>query len=178
MADVTRRCAFNMAALALLALVAPAGAYMGDDNRGPDLGECQDLQVEAGHKVAFRAYAEGYQVYRWNGTGWAFVAPEAVLFDDDGEVVGIHYAGPTWESLSGSTVVGTVLDAVHPGPGRHPVAAARGGVHRGAGHLPPGDLHPAGEHRGRAGPRLPRRLPRRGGGGAVRRRLLLLPGPR
>jgi hypothetical protein len=115
MADVTRRWVLKLAAPLLLALVAPAGATRGDD-RAPDLGECQDLQVPAGHKVAFRAYAEGFQVYRWTGTGWAFVRPEAVLFDDDGEVVGVHYAGPTWESASGSAVVGTVLKRCTPDP--------------------------------------------------------------
>ena len=115
MAGGTRRCVFEVAALALLGLVAHTGAGAGDE-RAPDLGECQDLRVEEGHKVAFRAYAEGYQVYRWTGTGWAFVGPEAVLFDDDGEVVGVHYAGPAWESLSGSTVVATVLKRCTPDP--------------------------------------------------------------
>ena len=107
MADVTRRGAVRLAALALLLLVAPAGADTG--GRGPDLGDCQDVAVPAGHRVAFRTYAEGWQVYRWTGTAWAFVEPVAVLYDWDGEeVVGIHYAGPTWESNSGGTVVGAV----------------------------------------------------------------------
>ncbi|HLN99316.1 MAG TPA: hypothetical protein VK208_12725 [Pyrinomonadaceae bacterium] len=41
-----------------------------------------------------------------------FVAPEAELFADAGYngTVGIHYAGLTWESLSGSKVAGTVID--------------------------------------------------------------------
>src|SRR5262249_46853995 len=73
----------------------------GDDNRAPDLGDCQNLQVPAGHKVAFHVYAKGVQIYRWNGTGWSFVAPEAMLFANPGYdgAVGIHYAGPTWESV-------------------------------------------------------------------------------
>lgn len=47
---------------------------------------------------------------RWNGANWVFVAPSAVLSDDAGgnSVAGIHYAGPTWESVSGSKVVGAV----------------------------------------------------------------------
>jgi hypothetical protein len=96
----------------LLALVAPAGAAPRDDNRAPDLSHCPDLQVPEGNKVAFRVYAEGVQIYRWNGTSWAFVAPEAFLYADAGHhgVVGIHYVGPTWESVSGSKVVGTVLE--------------------------------------------------------------------
>jgi hypothetical protein len=82
-----------------------------NDNRAPDLGAFQDLQVPAGNKVAFHAYAEGVQIYRWNGTSWTLVAPEAVLYADAGATqrVGTHYAGPTWESASGSKVVGTVL---------------------------------------------------------------------
>jgi hypothetical protein len=57
-----------------------------------------------------RVFAEGVQIYSWNGTSWVFVAPEADLFADAGGagLVGIHYAGPTWESLSGSKVVGAV----------------------------------------------------------------------
>jgi len=105
-------------ALLLLTLVAPAGADPGNDYRAPDLGDCQDLQVEAGNEVAFHVYAEGVQIYRWNGMSWTFVAPEAVLFADAGEdgVVGIHYAGPTWESVSGSKVVGMVLKRCTPDP--------------------------------------------------------------
>ena len=102
----------SLAAL-LLALVAPVGAEPGNDNRAPELnGDLEKLQVPAGHKVAFQTYAEGVQVYRWDGASWVFVAPEALLFADDGGngVVGIHYGGPTWESNSGSKVVGTVLE--------------------------------------------------------------------
>ena len=54
----------------------------------------------------FHAYAVGVQIYVWSGTSWVFRAPEAVLYDADRDIVGIHYAGPTWESESGSKVVG------------------------------------------------------------------------
>ena len=46
------------------------------------------------------------------------MAPEAGLFANtryDG-ALGIHYAGPTWESVSGGTVVGTVLERCTPDP--------------------------------------------------------------
>ncbi|MFY9571806.1 MAG: DUF3455 domain-containing protein, partial [Blastocatellia bacterium] len=91
-----------------LALASVPAARAGDDNRPPDLPPplCNDVQVPSGNKVVFRVYARGVQIYRWNGT-WVFVAPVARLFADanyHGQV-GIHYAGPTWESNSGSKVV-------------------------------------------------------------------------
>jgi hypothetical protein len=116
MVEVDRRGVVKFAALALL-LLAPASLVgAGDDVREPDLEDYPKLKAPAGHTVAFRAYAEGVQIYRWTGTAWAFVGPEAVLYDDDGGVVGIHYAGPTWESNSGSYVVGTVLERATPDP--------------------------------------------------------------
>ena len=56
------------------------------------------------------------QVYRWDGASWVFVEPSAVLYADAGEhgVVGTHYAGPTWESNSGSKVVAAVDERCTP----------------------------------------------------------------
>ena len=105
-------------ALLLLALVAPTGAALGDEDGAPNLGDCQNLQVPAGNSVAFHAFGVGAQIYRWDGTSWIFVAPHAVLFADAGDyrLVGIHFGGPTWESNSGSKVVGTVIDRCSPDP--------------------------------------------------------------
>jgi hypothetical protein len=103
----------------LIALVATAWAEPGNDNRAPELeGECAKIRVEEGHKVIAHAYAEGVQIYRWNGTSWSFVGPEAVLYVDDGleGEIGIHYGGPTWESVSGSKVVATVEERCFPDP--------------------------------------------------------------
>jgi hypothetical protein len=104
--------------LLLLALVGPLRADPGSGGRAPDLGDCGQLQVEPGHKVAFTAFAEGVQIYRWNGAGWVFIGPEAALYADDGGngEVGFHYAGPTWESLSGSRVVGALVASCVPDP--------------------------------------------------------------
>ena len=89
-----------------------------DPAAAPDLGECDRLRVEEGNQAVFRLYAEGVQIYRWNGTSWGFVAPEADLFADAGmnAQVGIHYAGPTWESVSGSKVVAAVAERCTPDP--------------------------------------------------------------
>jgi hypothetical protein len=96
-------------ALLLLAAAAPVSADPASDGRFPDLGDCGQLQVEEGNRVAFQAYGVGVQIYQWDGAIWKFVAPEAVLFDGKG-VVATHFAGPSWKSNSGSTVVGTPVD--------------------------------------------------------------------
>lgn len=73
----------------------------------------QALQVPAGNVVSWHVHALGVQVYRFDAaTGqWTFVSPAAVLFADAGchFPVGLHYTGPTWQSLGGSTVVGQRL---------------------------------------------------------------------
>jgi len=80
-----------------------------ESDRVPDLPLplCESIQVDAGNELAFHAYATGVQVYKWNGGSWVFVEPVASLFADRGfrGQVGTHYAGPTWESNSGSKVV-------------------------------------------------------------------------
>ena len=116
MAAVIRRGVIKFAALAvLLVAVANAGAENDHGHRFPDLGELKQLRVEAVNIVAFQAEAVGVQIYRWNGTKWDFVAPEAVLYHGQA-VVAIHYAGPTWESASDSKVVGAVAARATPDP--------------------------------------------------------------
>jgi hypothetical protein len=90
-----------------LAPIPAARAHEG--NRAPDLPSplCDSVQVPSGHQLAFRAYALGVQIYKWNGAAWDFVAPEATLYANArfrGKV-GTHYGGPTWESNSGGKVV-------------------------------------------------------------------------
>lgn len=97
----------------------PAGRA-NEGNRYPDLPSpvCDNLQVPPGNKVAFRVYALGVQIYRWNGTNWDFVAPRALLFADPNYrgKVGTHYGGPTWESNSGSNVVASRVAGCSPDP--------------------------------------------------------------
>jgi len=80
------------------------------DGRITPLTVCTELNVAEGSRLALLGYGKGVQIYRWNGTKWDFVAPSAKLFADatfTGLIVN-HSAGPTWESLSGSKVVGSV----------------------------------------------------------------------
>ena len=110
-------------AMLLLAVAALSRAARADDPRTPDLvGDCQRLRVGPGNQVAFHAFGVGVQIYRWSGTSWVFVAPDAVLYANAGDdgVVGIHFGGPTWQSNSGSKVVGTVIDHCTPDPSAIP----------------------------------------------------------
>jgi hypothetical protein len=107
----------KFAALALPALVAFAlqGRADGNDNRAPEVPTA--IRVPEGHKVQFHAYAVGVQIYNWTGTAWVFDHPEATLYANagyNGNGVGIHYGGPTWESNSGSKVVGVRLAGATP----------------------------------------------------------------
>ena len=76
------------------------------------------LQVQAGNVLAFRATGVGAQIYVWtvNPTNpalssWVFKAPHAVLFHHH-DMVGIHFAGPSWEGNDGSKVVAKRLAGV------------------------------------------------------------------
>jgi hypothetical protein len=94
--------------IALTVLVSNSVARPTSDILPPDLPEgCSSIQVEAGNEVAFHAYAIGVQIYRWNGSAWTLLAPDAKLYADAGYngKVGFHYGGPTWESNSGSKVI-------------------------------------------------------------------------
>jgi hypothetical protein len=73
------------------------------------------LRPPANQALVLEARATGVQIYECSASReqperfeWAFKAPEAELFDAAGRKVGKHYAGPTWEALDGSKVVGEV----------------------------------------------------------------------
>jgi hypothetical protein len=71
------------------------------------------LKPGANEVLAFVVPAKGQQIYecRMGKAGaleWAFVAPEADLFDQGGKRIGRHYAGPHWEAADGSRIVGAV----------------------------------------------------------------------
>jgi len=87
-----------------------------DGNRLPDLTGCERLAAPVGSTLVLHAFGIGVQIYRWNGTSWGFVAPSATLFADRAGhgAVATHFAGPTWQSNSGGTVVGTVVDHCTP----------------------------------------------------------------
>ncbi|MCI0428386.1 MAG: DUF3455 domain-containing protein [Nitrospiraceae bacterium] len=77
----------------------------------------EKLKPGANESLAMIVPAKGVQIYECRAKNdqagayeWAFVAPEADLFDASGKKIGRHYAGPHWESTDGSKIVGTVKE--------------------------------------------------------------------
>jgi len=76
-------------------------------------GVPEELRVDPALVLLLEARATGVQIYVCGpgkedpaSSQWVFQAPEADLFDATGARIGRHYAGPTWESVDGSKVVG------------------------------------------------------------------------
>jgi hypothetical protein len=79
-----------------------------------------ELKVPAGEKVLLHAHAEGVQIYSCAaGTdgkyAWVLKAPKAQLFNEQGKLIGEHFAGPTWKLKDGSEVTGKMI-AKHDAP--------------------------------------------------------------
>jgi hypothetical protein len=68
----------------------------------------EQLKPGADESLSRIVPAKGVQIYECRANQWVFVAPEAELFDAGGKTIGRHYAGPHWESVDGSRIVGVV----------------------------------------------------------------------
>src|SRR6202161_1198190 len=101
-----------------------------------------DAIAAPGETVVLSVHAEGAQVYECKaGTdgklAWAFREPIATLMAE-GKTVGRHYAGPSWEHIDGSAVVGKVVGNA-PGATANDIPWLKLEVasHRGSGTLTP-----------------------------------------
>jgi uncharacterized protein DUF3455 len=124
-------CNANPLILALLIAGPPAlRADPGNDNRAPDVPEPIQTPGDT-NKVSFHVYAVGVQIYTNDSTtfAWGLKAPEAMLFDSEGNLVGIHFAYgytaagapiPAWQTESGSLVVGSRIASAPGGVGNIP----------------------------------------------------------
>jgi len=75
------------------------------------------VRAPAGHVLLGHAIGKGTQIYtcQADATGhnaWVHSGVEADLLDDDGNVIGRHTSGPTWEFNHGGSVTGQRLVAV------------------------------------------------------------------
>jgi len=69
------------------------------------------IQAPAGLEVVLLAHASGSQIYTCQAGAdgkfaWTLTAPDAELKDQEGKVIGRHFAGPGWKLNDGSEVTG------------------------------------------------------------------------
>jgi hypothetical protein len=86
------------------ALLVSVGAH----SQNTEVVAPESLKPPAGQVLKLKLRGSGVQIYQCTEGTWKFQAPEAQLTDEHGRVLGKHYAGPTWESTDGSSVVGEV----------------------------------------------------------------------
>jgi hypothetical protein len=83
------------------------------------VSEWARAQTSSAKPPAIEALGKGVQIYTCKVSGggyaWALKAPDASLSDANGNVIGKHFAGPSWQANDGSTVVGEPLN-VSPSP--------------------------------------------------------------
>jgi len=104
----------------LTALLSVGGCASGPAVTAPEVPA--NLRPPAGQVLFLEALAAGVQIYECaskpdqpSSYEWTFRAPEASLTDPAGRHIGNHFAGPTWASTDGSSVIGEVK-ARDPGP--------------------------------------------------------------
>jgi hypothetical protein len=73
-----------------------------------------DSLMPPGAMAVFDATASGVQVYSCEyddhrQLGWVLKGPSATLYDDSGQALLTHSAGPTWQAADGSRIAGHVL---------------------------------------------------------------------
>jgi hypothetical protein len=105
--------------LAAVAGVAVAGAVLA----GPQLASAaphppdvpSTLSVEDGNVLSSVGHASGFQIYtcqpQGSGYGWVLQQPMAVLVGQGHKPFALHYGGPTWLALDGSSVVAARVDS-------------------------------------------------------------------
>jgi hypothetical protein len=74
------------------------------------------LYVPAGNVLLLRGYGIGVQKYTCPVNPVSQAVPHAILLAGDenkGDLVAIHFGGPTWQALDGSSVVGDAANAKH-----------------------------------------------------------------
>ena len=67
------------------------------------------VETPAGAQLLMEAAGEGSQVYTCTDEHWTLKAPDAQLLDGQGQVIGTHFAGPTWRLQDGSEIKGKAI---------------------------------------------------------------------
>ena len=111
---MSKRTRLEVIALSFALLV---GACATPERPAPTVNVPDKLKPAATESLAMIVRATGVQIYECRAKKdrpgeyeWAFMAPEADLFDARGNKTGRHYAGPHWEATDGSKILGTVKE--------------------------------------------------------------------
>ena len=62
----------------------------------------ESIDVPPHSRLLLRAVGSGDQVYGCTNGSWTLKAPDAKLLNQEGSVIGRHFAGPTWQLNDGS----------------------------------------------------------------------------
>lgn len=125
--------------LPLTLLIATIPAAFGQALARPNVPDA--IAAGTGEEVILVAHASGSQIYTCHaGTdgkyAWVLKAPEADLHDQQGAVIGHHFAGPTWKHGDGSEVTGKATAKVNsPDPNSIPWLLVTSTGHSGEGIL-------------------------------------------
>jgi hypothetical protein len=98
-------CFFGLVALAWFAVSLAAAQTIARPAVPVAIQAASDLQV------VLVAHASGSQIYTCQADAagkliWTLKAPDAELKDDNGKLIGTHFAGPSWKLTDGSMVTG------------------------------------------------------------------------
>jgi hypothetical protein len=67
------------------------------------------VDVPAGTQLLLEVTGDGSQIYSCSEGHWTLKAPDAKLIDAEGQVIGTHFAGPTWHLQDGSEIKGKAI---------------------------------------------------------------------
>lgn len=115
--NTMRRAGMLVAAATMILGVTLGGAHGATAAPPPQVPA--DIAVPAGHVLSGVGRAQGFQIYVCQPTGWVLQQPMAVLLQNGHKPFALHYGGPTWMAMDGSSVV-----AARDGSAPAPVAGA------------------------------------------------------
>jgi Protein of unknown function (DUF3455) len=107
----TRFAAMGSTSALILCLLTSLCAGLSHASETSDIPEV--LAVPNNQRLVLELIGKGVQIYKCSeGTDhnyeWKFEAPDACLFDQQGKIIGRHFAGPTWQLNAGDKLVGRV----------------------------------------------------------------------
>jgi len=99
---------------AVLFVAVAVGLHSAEGQSQPSAPD--SLKPPASEHLRAHAHASGQQIYTCDGSKWILSGPDAKLFDEGGQKVGSHFAGPTWQWSDGSQVTAKPIASSTPDP--------------------------------------------------------------